>query len=366
VTPATPHDHQLARPGSIRARGQLRGAALGIAAATLFGASAPISKRLLPELGPLRMAGLLYLGAGIALSVYGLVRPTSKKMREARLDRRDLRLLVGITVTGGIVGPVLMLAGLARVSGLVGSLLLNLEAPFTILLAVAVFREHLGRRAGLAAAAIVGGGLLLSWRSGELYADPLGVVAIAGGCLAWGIDNNLTQRLSLKDPVAVVLWKTLGAAACTLTLGLALRPTLPGPAVVGAAMLLGSLCYGASILLDMYALRVLGAAREAAYFATAPFVGAALAVPVLGDRFGAGEVGAAILMATGAWLLVREKHAHVHAHQPIEHEHMHVHDEHHRHAHPEPVIEPHAHLHHHEPLEHEHPHVSDLHHRHRH
>jgi len=349
-----------------RQRPEIAGALCGVSAAMLFGASAPVSKLLLPAIPPLLLAGLLYLGAGLALSLYMLVRPERHEAREAKVTRRDLGLLLGITVTGGIFGPVLMLVGLQRVSGLAGSLLLNLEAPFTILLAVLVFGEHLGRRASMAALCIVGGGVLLSWHPGELAAQICGVLAIAGACLSWGVDNNLTQRLSLKDPVAVVRWKTLGAGACTVSLALALGVDVPRPAVTAAAMALGVASYGASILLDMYALRMLGAAREAAFFATAPFMGAALAVPLLHDRFGPGEVGAAVLMASGVWLLLRDRHAHVHTHEPVEHEHMHLHDEHHQHPHDGPVNEPHSHAHRHESLTHDHPHVSDLHHRHRH
>jgi drug/metabolite transporter (DMT)-like permease len=347
-------------------RGRARGALCGLSAAVLFGASAPVSKLLLPELGPLLMAGLLYLGAGLGLTAYGLVRPRSRIDRESHVTRRDLGLLAGITVTGGIVGPVLLLVGLGRVSGLAGSLLLNLEAPFTMLLAVMLFREHMGRRALVAALLILAGGLLLSWRPGELRADPWGILAIAAACLSWGVDNNLTQRLTLRDPVAVVRWKTLGAAACTLAIGTAVRPGVPPLAVAAAAAGLGSLSYGASILLDMYALRLLGAAREAAFFATAPFIGAALAVPLLGDAFGLAEVEAALLMSSGVVLLVREKHGHVHTHEPLEHEHMHVHDEHHQHAHDGSLVEPHSHPHRHDPITHEHRHVPDLHHRHRH
>jgi len=352
--------------GMTSASSRARGALCGLSAAILFGASAPVSKLLLPELGPLIMAGLLYLGAGLGLTLYGLVRPRSRVAREARLTRRDLGLLAGVALCGGILGPVLMLVGLGRVSGLAGSLLLNLEAPFTMLLAVLFFREHLGRRGLVAALLIIGGGLLLSWRPGVLHADPWGILAIAGACLSWGIDNNLTQRLSLRDPVAVVRWKTLGAAACTLAVGVGFRHDLPAPTVAAAAAGLGSLSYGASIVLDMYALRLLGAAREAAFFATAPFMGAALAVPILGDRFGMAEVGAALLMASGVVLLIREKHAHAHDHEPLEHEHVHVHDEHHQHSHDRPAAEPHSHLHRHEPIAHEHPHLPDLHHRHRH
>lgn len=345
-----------------------RGAALGILAAALFGLSAPLSKLLLPASGPLVLAGLLYAGAGLGLLLFGLLQralPGARRV-EAPISRRDLPLLAGVVLTGGLLGPVLMLTGLARLSAVAGSLLLNLEAPFTMLLAITVFREHLGRRELAAAAAIVAGALLLGYQPGSVGGDWLGVVAIAGACLCWAIDNNLTQRLSLRDPIAVVRVKAIGAGACNLCLAAILGHRPPAWEVTLPALALGAASYGASIVLDMYALRLVGAAREAAYFATAPFIGALAAVPIVGEALGAPTLIAGGLMALGVVLLLREKHGHEHVHAELEHEHVHVHDEHHQHQHEEPVVGPHSHVHRHERLIHDHPHVSDLHHRHEH
>jgi len=290
--------------------------------------------------------------------------------REARPRlRTDGPLLAGVIVTGGMLGPVLMLEGLARMSAVAASLLLNLEGPFTILLALAVFGEHLGRRGVAAAACTLGGAALLGLAPGELRGDWVGVACLAGACLSWALDNNLTQRLSLKDPVAVVRLKALGAGGCMLGLALLRSPQLPPGALLAGALALGAASYGLSILLDMYALRLLGAAREAALFATAPFVGALAALPLLGERLRAVDVAAGALMAVGVVLLLRERHGHLHTHAPLEHEHLHVHDAHHQHPHegsePGPGV-PHSHPHRHVALTHDHPHVSDLHHRHRH
>jgi hypothetical protein len=155
---------------------------------------------------------------------------------------------------------------------------------------------------------------------------------------------------------------------CTLGLALALGEALPRPAILLAALGVGVFSYGMSIVLDVYALRLLGAAREAALFATAPFAGALAAVPILGEGMGAAELAAATLMASGVVLLLRERHSHAHAHEPLEHDHSHVHDAHHQHAHDpgEVVREPHSHAHRHVGLVHDHPHVPDLHHRHEH
>ena len=342
-----------------------QGAAYGLAAAALFGLSTPLAKVLLPAAEPLVLAALLYLGGGGALLLFSAIRPPSAE-RDTRLQRTDVLPLLAVVLLGGVAGPVLMLVGLERLSAATGSLLLNLEAPFTIALALLVFREHLGRRELFAALFIVGGAAVLTVRPGELHADPWGVLALAGACLSWAVDNNLSQRLSLRDPVRVVRAKSLGAGACSLAVALAFGFPLPEGRTVFAALLVGAFSYGLSLVFDMYALRLLGAAREAAIFATAPFVGALAAVPIAGDRLGRVELAAGALMIAGLALLLRERHGHRHAHEALEHEHLHVHDAHHQHAHEGPVTEPHSHPHRHAPLVHDHPHVSDLHHRHRH
>ncbi|HZR82939.1 MAG TPA: EamA family transporter [Candidatus Binatia bacterium] len=348
----------------------LRGPAYGIAAAALFGVSAPLSKLLLLEARPIALAALLYLGGGIALSAWTAAkRLGGAPPQEAPLQKGDLPFLAAIVLAGGVIGPVLMLIGLERLSGVAGALLLNLEAPLTILVAVGLFGEHLGGAELAGAALVVGGAAVLAWTPLDASVSLTGALAIAAACLAWAIDNNLTQRLSLRDPVALVRWKSLGAGSAMLLVAALVGDAIPPGRVVAPALLLGAWSFGISILLDARALRLLGAAREAAYFATAPFLGAIASFPLLGEPLRWVDVAAGAVMAGGVLVMLSSRHAHLHVHPAQVHDHRHVHDEHHRHAHaPEDgeVVEPHAHPHRHEPLEHAHPHVSDLHHRHRH
>ncbi|MCB9706671.1 MAG: EamA family transporter [Myxococcales bacterium] len=346
-------------------RPQRLGALLGLLAALTFGVSAPLSKLLLEDVEPTLLAGLLYLGAGLGLGLLRLVRADRS---EAPLTRRDLPPLAGVVLLGGVLGPVLLLFGLDRVSGAAGALLLNLEAPLTILLAAWVFGEHLGRRAALASACILAAALVLRFSPGEIAVDGAGVVLIAAACLCWALDNNLTQRLTLRDPVALVRIKTLGAGLFNTVLAFALGASVPAASVLGLTLLLGLVSYGVSVVLDAYALRLHGAAREAAYFAAAPFIGALASLVLLGDRLGLGDAAAMALMIGGVALLLREDHDHEHTHEPLTHNHRHVHDAHHEHAHgaDDPAGEPHAHVHTHPRLTHRHAHVSDLHHRHMH
>jgi drug/metabolite transporter (DMT)-like permease len=342
-----------------------RGGFYGLLAAALFGLSAPIAKQLLGEVRPQVLAGLLYLGAGIGLSIWRAARPPA---HEAPVTRQDLSALLGVIVAGGVLGPLLMLVGLERVDAVVGSLLLNLEGPLTMLLAVVVFREHLGRFGLVAATFIFGGAALLELETGAGSVDGWGMAALGLACLAWAIDNNLTQRLSLRDPFAIVRIKALAAGSFNLALGLLLGGHWPGWRITAGALSLGLLSYGASVVLDAYALRLVGAAREAAYFATAPFVGALAATFMLGEDLRATDMAAMCSMAVGVAALLRERHSHRHEHHAIAHEHAHRHDDHHQHRHaPEdPLGEPHSHSHRHEPLVHDHPHLPDVHHRHPH
>ena len=269
---------------------------------------------------------------------------------------------------GGVAGPVLLLVGLERVTAVSGSLLLNLEAPLTAVLAVVAFREHLGTRGWIAGAAIMLGAVVLG-SGGAVGGDAWGVVLIAGACAAWAIDNNLTQRLTLKDPLSIVRFKAWGATTTNLVIALVLRHVgWPAASIVVAALSLGAVSYGASILLDAYALRLVGAAREAALFATAPFAGAVVAVVVLGDPVTGATAVAAGFMIAGTIGFLTDRHEHEHTHRQLVHEHRHAHDEHHQHAHPPgvPPDGPHSHPHEHDRLTHSHAHTSDAHHRHDH
>jgi drug/metabolite transporter (DMT)-like permease len=344
----------------VTSRASTRGLVDALLAAALFGATAPVAKLLLGGAGPLLLGGLLYLGAGLGLILAAALRPPSP---EAALRRADAATLGAMIVAGGVLGPALMLAGLVRLSATAGALLLNLEAPATILLAVVFFGEHLARLEAAGAALIVAGAAALGLRPGEVSADPAGVLLIAGACAAWGLDNNLAARLTLRDPVAVARAKALGAGAALLALAFATGAAPPAPTLALAALGVGALGYGASLVFAYRAARALGAARQSALFASAPFLGAALAVPLLGERPALADLAAAAAMLAGVVLLARARHSHRHTHEPLEHEHLHEHDEHHAHAHGGPA---HSHAHTHEPLEHEHAHASDLHHHHRH
>lgn len=347
-----------------------QGATLGLTAAALFGVSPPLAKVLLPENGPIVIAGLLYLGAGMGLLAFELIgrRWLGHRAEEAHVRRADVGLLVGVIVTGGMLGPFMMLWGLQRLSGVLTALLLNLEAPFTVLVAVLFFREHLERLEIAGALLIFLAAGALTYHPEAMRVDVLGILAILGACFCWAIDNNLTQRLSLRDPIVVTRIKTLSAGIGMTGLAGVTGQNVPPPTIILAALALGLASYGVSLVLDMRALRLLGAAREAGFFATAPFIGAVAAIPLLGERWESRDFLATGLMMTGVFLLVRARHAHEHTHEELEHDHVHRHEEHHEHAHDwlSPLQEPHAHLHRHVALTHDHAHLSELHHRHEH
>jgi drug/metabolite transporter (DMT)-like permease len=354
-----------------RRRPPLTGAAAGLGAAALFGASTPAAKRLVGEVHPLVLGALLYAGAALAVTAASSVRRLAgRRSSEAPLRRADAPALLAIIALGGMAGPLLMLFGLSRVSGFAASLLLNLEAPLTMLVALSFFGEQLGRRAGLGAAAIIAGaGLLGLGGGGAGRTDVAGSICLAAACLCWGVENNLSQRVSGRDPLAVVRVKSGGAALGMTAAALALGLPWPGARVAVAALGLGGASYGVSMILDLVALRLLGAAREAAYFATAPFFGAILSIVWLGDRPLPAQGAATVAMLIGVILVRGERHEHRHEHTALAHDHRHVHDAHHQHAHAAadgPVVEPHAHAHRHDPLTHAHPHLSDEHHRHTH
>jgi len=340
-----------------------------LASAALFGASTPFAKLLLGEVPPLLLASVLYLGSGSGLLLWlGARRLLRRAPRAPALVGSDYLWLGAAIVSGGVVAPVLLVFGLVRTDGAAASLLLNLEAVLTAVIAWLAFRENVDRRVFLGMMAIVAGGVLLSWHELPRAGSLTGPLLIAAACAAWAIDNNLTRRVSGGDAAAIACLKGLVAGSINLALAFELGASLPPSKVLAAAGLVGFLGYGVSLVLFILALRHLGTVRTGAYFSVAPFFGAALALALLGEQTTVFFWIAAALMALGVWLHVSERHEHEHVHEPAEHSHPHVHDEHHRHQHEFAWSghEPHTHTHAHGRLAHSHPHYPDLHHRHSH
>lgn len=343
------------------------GIVFALGSAVLFGASTPFSKLLLDGLSPWLMAGLLYLGAGIGLGLVQLGQRVGGQRSEASLQKSDLGWLAAIVLFGGVAGPVLLLIGLQTSTAAATALLLNVEGLATLGIAWIVYRENVDLRIALGAAAILLGAVVLSWQGGALGHGP-GSVAVVVACLCWGIDNNLTRKLSSADPLQIAMIKGLAAGVLNITLGLGQGAEIPALGVSVQAMALGFVGYGLSLVMFIYGLRHLGSARTGAYFSLAPFIGAALAVLVFGDELTYRLMLAAALMGFGLYLHLAERHEHDHRHVALVHAHAHMHNSHHQHEHlsADPEGESHVHLHRHAPMIHRHPHFPDIHHRHNH
>jgi drug/metabolite transporter (DMT)-like permease len=340
-------------------------------AALSFGATTPIIALVGGDLGPLGTAALLYVGAALGAGAQRVV----SRSRDPRLPRASWGRVALVALFGAALAPTLLAWGLRRTGGTTGSLLLNLEAVFTVLLARAVHHEPIGRRVGLALSLMVVAGGLLALdvgRAGASGAAPsgwtaAGALAVGLATLAWAVDNTLTRPLSEADPVAVVGLKGALGAALTGTIAVALGEPAPrlGPAM--ALLACGATGYGLSLRLYLIAQRRIGVARTGSIFALAPFVGAALGW-LLGFReAGAATSAAAVLFGVAVYLHATERHRHTHRHAATDHAHVHRHDDgHHGHVHDPPFTGEHAHPHHHDPVEHDHEHAPDLHHDHSH
>lgn len=339
------------------------GVRAAFAAALLFGAGTPLAKLLLHSVNPWLLAGLLYLGSGIGLTAYRW----SRHEPSVRISRNEAPWLAGAILSGGVIGPVLLMLGLTGMPASGASLLLNAEGVFTALLAWFVFKENFDRRIAAGMVLIVAGATVLSWPGEARFAGVWPASAVLGACLSWGIDNNLTRKISLTDATWLASVKGLAAGSVNLLLAFCRGAALPSWLGTVAAMVVGLLAYGVSLALFVVALRHLGSARTGAYFSIAPFFGALLAL-LLGEQLTLPFTVAGALMAIGIWLHLTEHHEHEHKHLWLEHEHEHVHDEHHQHEHDPPVElgVKHTHPHTHGQQPHSHPHFPDAHHRHEH
>ena len=339
-------------------------------AAALFGLSAPLAKALLRDVDPLTLAGLLYLGAFIGLTLTASVRRFLRpglSLQSPGLRRRDLPWLAGAVLCGGIIGPIALLLGLQRMSGFAASLLLNLEGVMTALIAVSFFGEQAGSRLWLALAAMTGAGSFLTWNPAAGSFAWSGALLILLAMAAWGADNNFTRAIADKDAGRIARTKGLAAGLFSLVLALVLGRPLPGWETAAAGLLLGAFSYGLSLVLYIRGLAGLGAFRAGAFFSVGPFIGAGASMFILGEPPRWSMVPGILLMAAGVLVILLERHAHGHRHARLVHAHPHGHaDGHHGHVHEHPSPGPHAHEHVHEEMDHSHAHRPDIHHRHGH
>lgn len=331
-------------------------------AAVLFGAAAPAAAQLAGTIPPFTLAGLLYIGAALAVSPTVAARPPRPDAM-----RRDWRPVLGAVAVGGALAPVLLMTGLARINPATASILLNNELAATAVLAAAFFHEHLGRRVITSIVLITGASVLLIWQPGATI-EPAALFVI-GACICWGLDNCITARIDQLAPEPIVALKGIIAGAANLTIGLIIAGGGDGTTIakIGAALLIGAAGYGISITQWVKGARELGAARGQVIFAAAPFIGAAIAWTVFAAPLTITQVLAAAVAAIGVAISLRSAHLHEHRHTPVVHEHEHTHDDqHHEHHHDDGFTGRHTHRHEHEERVHAHPHVPDLHHRHEH
>lgn len=337
---------------------------LAILAAVLYGISAPFSKLLLFTLHPALLAGLLYLGAGVGMLIWNTLQTRSRKqVTEAKLTKKDSPFVVAMIVLD-IAAPISLMTGLSMTTAENASLLNNFEIVATGLLAAIFFHEAIGKRMGFAILLISAASLLLSVENAASFSFSLGSIFVLIACLCWGLENNCTRMLSLKNPLQIVVIKGFGAGTGALLIFMIVDGEFQFSIQIIYALILGFVAYGLSIFFYIKAQRELGAARTSAYYAAAPFIGVLVSWIVLGETMNGTFAVALAIMILGTYLAITEKHMHRHIHQTLAHEHLHNHQDGH-HFHSDELIS-HSHPHTHESISHTHGHTPDLHHKHAH
>ncbi len=338
-----------------------------ILAAALYAISSPISKLLLKEIPPTLMASFLYIGAGLGVSIIDLIMHKRYKGKtEAGLTKQELPYTIGM-VALDVAAPIFLMIGLTTTSAANVSLLNNFEIVVTSLIALVIFKEPIGKRLWGAIFLITISSIILSVEDASSFSFSFGSIFVLLACICWGLENNCTRKLSVKDPLQVVIIKGFGSGTGSLLIALTLGEKANNIYYIMAALILGCFAYGLSILFYIYAQRDLGAAKTSAYYAISPFIGAGLSLIIFREIPTLSFVIALFIMIIGMYFASIEEHNHKHHHIAITHEHSHSHDDgHHNHIHNETIIGKHTHIHTHEECTHSHKHNQDIHHIHAH
>jgi len=335
-------------------------------AAVFYGVSIPVAKLLLYDMPPVFMASLLYLGAGIGMAIVNLIQKKQTREKEAKITKKELPY-VAVIIVLDIAAPILLMLGLSMTTSATVSLLGNFEIVATVTIALFCFKEAVGKRMWLAVTLITVSSIILSVEDFGNLKISIGAFFVLLSCISWGIENNCTRMLSLKNPLHIVIIKGVGSGFGSLLIAAIMGSISTNVIYIIISLLLGFVAYGLSIYFYIIAQRNLGAARTSAFYAFAPFIGAGLSFVIFRETPTFSFLIAFVVMTSGAYLAAFERHDHEHEHTQIEHDHRHNHsDGHHDHYHEPRINGEHSHLHTHIPIIHMHRHTPDLHHTHNH
>ncbi len=337
----------------------------GILSGLIFGVATPFSKLLLDGLNSFQLAGLLYLGAALAMFPYILRKGSNLKL----LFQSGCRTkTIGIIFFGGFMAPLLLLAGLKSANAASVSIWLNMELVATAILGILIFKDALDKNTWIGVFLTILAGVITSF--GEGLSSITSALLITAACICWAVDNHLTALTDGASPQSVTFIKGIVAGSVNLFIGclIASKPMLLGNIV--PAIIVGIFSYGFSIVLYVTSAQNIGATRGQILFSTAPLWGVILSYFIYHESFLWVHVISIILLALAVIVTNLLTHNHTHSHIAMEHIHYHQHtDGHHIHLHDNEKMSQHKwhlHKHSHTPLTHEHPHDPDLHHRHEH
>lgn len=334
---------------------QFKAIFFAIMAAALYAISTPVSKLLLKEIPPTLMASFLYLGAGVGMFIVDIIKQRKYiEKTETRLSKQELPYVISM-VGLDIVAPIFLMLGLTMTSAANVSLLNNFEIVATSLIALGIFKETIGRRLWCAIFLVTASSIILTVEDVSSLSFSFGTIYVLLACVCWGIENNCTRKLSVKDPLQIVIIKGLGSGIGSLIFALILGEKSNNISFIIVAFILGFFAYGLSIFFYIYAQRELGAAKTSAFYAVSPFIGVGLSLIIFRETPTSSFITALFIMIIGMYFASTEEPNHIHHHIAITHEHRHSHnDGHHNHIHTETIIGKHNHIHAHEECTHKH------------
>ncbi len=276
-----------------------------ILAALLYALSTPFSKILLEKLPPTILAGFLYLGAGIGMTAVYFISSKQGKTKSI-ISHKNLPYLSAMVVLD-IAAPILLMVAIKHAQAESISLLNNFEIVATSVIALLFFKEKITSRLWCGIGFITLAGILLSADDISSFAFSSYSLYAILACVCWGFENNCTRKLSHNDPAKIVIIKGFGSGTGAFIVALLSGNRIHFTPYIIWALLLGFVAYGMSVFFYVCAQKYIGAARTAAFYALAPFIGAILSIAIFPKMPSLLFIFAFLTMAVGTYLTSHEK-----------------------------------------------------------
>lgn len=269
----------------------------------LYDLNVPVSKYSLKTLSTNEILFLLYFGSAVGLVLLMLFN--KKQKFSLKPQKGESIFIIGVIIFD-ILAALFIVESLKYIDASTVSLISILEISFTIVISHFIFKTQISKNLIIAVILVSIGGILLSFDSSTEFKLSIASMLTVFATACWGLENNLTAKVSDKNPLLLVFYKCFAVAIFNLLfiLNINIFELFINNWYL---LVIGFFTYGISILYYVYAINYIGISKTSIVFSFSPVFGALISLILFKEKITIYFVISLILMLMGIYFTIIDK-----------------------------------------------------------